>query len=87
MLAQELAQEPVVQEMAQEPTEEMAQELAQGPTEEMAKELTQKLGAGDFVLELGEKLTLELMQERGRCRRPRRSSPSEFPACAPSRRP
>ncbi|KAE9039340.1 hypothetical protein PR002_g5544 [Phytophthora rubi] len=83
MLAQELAQEPVVQELAQEPTEEMAQELAQEPTEEIAQELTQKLGAEDFALELGEKLTLE----QGRRIRPRRSSPSEFPACAPSRRP
>ncbi|KAE9001541.1 hypothetical protein PR002_g17890 [Phytophthora rubi] len=53
----------------------------------MAQELAQKLGAEDFVLELGEKLTLELMQELGRCRRPRRSSPSELPACALSRRP
>ncbi|KAE9213976.1 hypothetical protein PF002_g17805 [Phytophthora fragariae] len=73
MLPQELAQEPVLQELAQEPTEEIAQEL------------TQKLGAEDFALELGEKLTLELMLEQGRRIRPRRSSPSEFPACAPSR--
>ncbi|KAE9348171.1 hypothetical protein PF008_g7467 [Phytophthora fragariae] len=55
MLAQELAQELSVQE------------LAQDPTEEMAEELTQKLGAGDFVLELGERhLTLDVIDRDAR---------------------
>ncbi|KAE9238898.1 hypothetical protein PF004_g8210 [Phytophthora fragariae] len=39
------------------------QELAQEPTEEMAGELTQKLGAEDFGLELLEKLKMEMTHE------------------------
>ncbi|KAE9219324.1 hypothetical protein PF005_g7904 [Phytophthora fragariae] len=45
----------------------LVQELAQDPTEEMAEELTQKLGAGDFVLELGERhLTLDVIDRDAR---------------------
>ncbi|KAE8892243.1 hypothetical protein PF007_g30542 [Phytophthora fragariae] len=45
----------------------LVQELAQDPTEEMAEELTQKLGAEDFVLELGERhLTLDVIDRDAR---------------------